>query len=148
MKIQAGIFRAGWGSWSPTLGARTSTRQGWGTQGFRGVVLSVALMAWAGCHSYHVDATVENRTGGAIQLLEVDYPSASFGADTLAAGAVLPYRIQLRGSGPLKVQYTGSDGRQVQVEGPTLAERQEGRIEIVLLPDGKAEFHPQLTPLP
>ena len=52
------------------------------------------------------------------------------------------------GSGPLKVQYTGSDGRQTQVEGPALAERQEGRIEIVLLPGGKAEFHPQLTPQP
>jgi hypothetical protein len=110
--------------------------------------LSATLLVLAGCHSYHVDATVENRTGGTIQLLEVDYPSASFGADSLAAGAVLPYRIQLRGSGPLKVQYTGSDGRQTQVEGPALAERQEGRIEIVLLPGGKAEFHPQLTPQP
>jgi hypothetical protein len=112
------------------------------------LILSAALMALAGCHSYHVDATVENRTGGAIQLLEVDYPSASFGADSLAAGAVLPYRIQLRGNGPLKVQYTGSDGRQTQMEGPMLFERQEGRIEIVLLPGGKAEFHPQLTPQP
>ena len=114
----------------------------------RAAFLSAALLALAGCHSYHVDATVENRTGGAIQLLEVDYPSASFGADSLAADAVLPYHIQLRGSGPLKVQYTGSDGRQTQMEGPTLAERQEGRIEIVLLPGGKAEFHPQLTPQP
>jgi hypothetical protein len=31
------------------------------------------------------------------------------------------------------------------VEGPILAEQQEGRIEIVLLPEGKAEFHPELT---
>jgi hypothetical protein len=90
--------------------------------------------------------TVENRTGGAIQLLEVDYPSASFGANSLAPGEVFHYRIQLRGNGPLKVQYTGSDGKQVQIEGPTLAEPQEGRTEIVLLPAGKAEFHPQLSP--
>jgi len=61
--------------------------------------LSAPLLALAACHSYHVDATVENRTGGAIQLLEVDYPSASFGADSLAAGAVLPYRIQVRAMG-------------------------------------------------
>jgi hypothetical protein len=91
---------------------------------------------------------VENRTGGAIQLLEVDYPSASFGANRLAVGEVLPYRIQLRGSGPVKVQFTASDGRQAQIDGPTVAERQEGRLEIVLLPGGKAEFHPQLTPQP
>ena len=107
-----------------------------------------ALPAATGCHSYHVDATVENRTGAPIQLLEVDYPSASFGANSLAAGAVFHYRIQLRGIGPLKVQYTGQDGRQAQIDGPTVAERQEGALQIVLLPGGKAEFHPQMTPAP
>jgi hypothetical protein len=89
--------------------------------------------------------TVVNRTGNTIQLLEIDYPSAGFGADTMAAGASLHYRIQVRGSAPLKVAYTASDGRQAKMEGPTLTERQEGRIEIVLLPGGTAEFHPQVT---
>ncbi len=107
-----------------------------------------ALVAATGCHSYHVETTVENRTGGAIQLLEVDYPSASFGANRLAAGAEFHYRIQLRGSGALKVQYTAADGHQVQIEGPVLAEPQEGRLEIALLPAGKAEFHPELTAQP
>jgi hypothetical protein len=104
------------------------------------------LFAASACHSYHVDTTVENRTGGPIQLLEVDYPTASFGADKLDAGAVYHYRIQLRGIGPLKVQYTAADSRQAQIEGPTVTERQEGTLQIVLLPAGKAEFHPQLTP--
>jgi hypothetical protein len=107
-------------------------------------ILPPALLL-AACHSYHVETTVENRTGGTIELLEVDYPSASFGDDSLAAGGVFHYRIQLRGSGPLKVQYTARDGRQVQVDGPSLAERQEGSLDIVLLPAGKAEFHPELT---
>lgn len=104
------------------------------------------MLAAPGCHSYQVEATVENRTGTPIQLLEVDYPSASFGANSLAAGAVFHYRIQLRGTGQLKVQYTGSDGRQAQIDGPTVAEHQEGTLQIVLLPNAKAEFHPQLTP--
>jgi hypothetical protein len=102
----------------------------------------------AGCHSYHVETSVENRTGGAIQLLEVDYPSASFGDNRLDAGGLFHYRIQVRGSGQLKVQYTTSDERQVHIDGPALAERQEGSLQIVLLPDGKAEFRPQLTPQP
>jgi hypothetical protein len=104
----------------------------------------------AGCHSYHVETTVENHTGAAIQLLEVDYPSASFGANNLAAGGELHYRIQLRGSGSVKVQYTTGDGsqRQEQMDGPTLTEGQDGRLEIVLLPGGKAEFHPELRPHP
>ncbi|MGA9129910.1 MAG: hypothetical protein WB425_17380 [Terracidiphilus sp.] len=113
-----------------------------------GAVLALALAPVSGCHSYHIEMTIENRTGGAIQLLEVDYPSASYGANSLAAGATLPYRIQVRGSGPLKVAYTASDGRQIQTEGPTLAEREGGSVEVVLLPGGKVEFHPQLTAQP
>jgi hypothetical protein len=108
-------------------------------------VITVAALIVSSCHSYHVETTVENHTGGPIRLLEVDYPSASFGVNSLTAGAVYHYRIQLRGSGPLKVQYTGNDGRQTLVEGPMLAEQQEGRIEIVILPGGKVEFHPELT---
>jgi hypothetical protein len=102
--------------------------------------LSIAM----GCHSYHVETSVENRTGGTVQLLEVDYPSASFGDNSLPTGGAFHYRIQLRGSGPLKVQFTTSDGRQASVDGPTVTEGQEGQLEIVLLPGGKAEFHPTL----
>jgi hypothetical protein len=110
------------------------------------IIALPALIIAAGCHSYHVDITVENQTAGVIQLLEVDYPSASFGSDTLTASGVYHYRIQLRGNGPIKVQYIASDGRQAQITGPILAERQEGKLEIVLLPEGKAAFHPDLTP--
>jgi hypothetical protein len=106
-------------------------------------MLPVALLA--ACHSYHVETSVVNQTGGAVQLLEVDYPNASFGDNALAPGATYHYRIQLQGSGPLKVQFTASDGKQAQITGPTVYERQEGRLEIILLPGGKAEFHPQLT---
>ena len=107
--------------------------------------LSVTLLV-AGCHSYRVDATVENRTGGTITELEVDYPSASFGANSLSADAVFHYRFQVRGSGPVTVQYTASDGRQVKLTGPTLHEKQEGRLDVILPPDGKAAFHVELFP--
>jgi hypothetical protein len=106
----------------------------------------MCLASLLACHSYHIDATIENRTGGPITLLEVDYPSASFGADALAANGVFHYSFQTRGSGQLSVQYTAS-GHEVQVKGPTLYEKQQGRLEIVLLPDGKIDFHPSLQPL-
>jgi hypothetical protein len=100
-----------------------------------------------GCHSYQIDTTIENRTGAAIELLEVDYPTASFGDDTLPAGADFHYRFQVRGSGPVKVQYSESDSHKVrQVTGPEVFEHQEGRLEILLLAEGKAEFHPELSP--
>lgn len=104
------------------------------------------LAAIAGCHSYHIDSTIENRSGAPVELLEVDYPSASFGADTLAVGAEFHYRFDVVGSGPITVQYTGANRQAVKKTGPTLYERQEGRLEIVLLPGGQVEFHPQLTP--
>jgi hypothetical protein len=97
------------------------------------VFLLPGLLAAAGCHSYQVETTVENRTGAAIHL---------------AAGETVHSRIQIRGSGVLKVQYTAGDGRTAQIDGPQLAERQEGRLEIVLLPAGKADFRPELTPQP
>ena len=114
---------------------------------FIGFGLTAAVMLTA-CHSSHIEVTVENRTGAPIRLLEVDYPSASFGSDRLDEGASYHYRIQVQGSGPLKVQYTAGTGGQQgqrQIEGPVLAERQEGAVEIILLPDGKAEFHPRLS---
>jgi len=101
----------------------------------------------AGCHSPHVAIDVENRTGAAVELLEVDYPSASFGTDSIASGADFHYRIQVRLSGPVKVQYTESATHTVrQTSGTTLYEGQSGQLEILLLPGGKMEFHPQLSP--
>jgi hypothetical protein len=110
------------------------------------LVLSASAAMLTACHSYHIEATVKNNTGGPISLLEVDYPSASFGADAVAASGEFHHRIQTRGSGPLKVQYTDGSGKQVQVSGPNLYEDQEGRIEVDLLPNGKADFHPTLNP--
>jgi hypothetical protein len=114
--------------------------------GLQATMLTAVIVA-TGCRSTHIDTTIENRTGAAIQLLEVDYPSASFGADSLAPGSDFHYRIQIQGSGPLKVQFTDGKHQEV-INGPTLSERQQGRLDIVLLPGGKAEFQPQLTPGP
>jgi hypothetical protein len=107
--------------------------------------LFLPLFPVLGCRSAHVEITVVNRTGSQIRLLEVDYPSASFGADSLAAGAALHYKIQLQGEGPVKVQYTAQDGSQPQISGPNLAEGQQGKLEIDLEPGSKAEFHLELT---
>jgi hypothetical protein len=113
---------------------------------FAAVFCAPACLFVLGCHSYRIDVVVENHTGGAIELLEVDYPSASFGADKLDSGAEYRYRITVRDSGPVKVQYTETASQKVrQMIGPTLVEHQEGRLEIVLLPEGKAEFYPQVA---
>ena len=106
------------------------------------------VLLLTGCHSYHIDSTIENCTDTDIQLIEVDYPSASFGVDHLAAGAVYHYRFQVRGSGPLSLSYTTSHGRQVHITGPNLFEQQQGQLQIVLLPNAKTDFIPRLSPNP
>lgn len=104
------------------------------------------LAAAAGCKSHHVDITVENRTGAALQQVEIDYPSASFGANSMTPDAVLHYRVQLRGSGPVTAEYSLGGGKTVHVAGPALNENQNGTLHILLEPAGRAEFVPQLTP--
>ena len=109
-------------------------------------ILLGALIVASGCRSYHIEITVENRTGANIHLLEVDYPSASFGADRLADGATYHYRFQVRLSGPVKVQYSESASHAVrETTGPEVFEHQQGKLEIVLLPGGKVSFKPELT---
>ncbi len=108
-------------------------------------IATVPAILLTACHSYHIDTTIVNRTGAPVQLLEVDYPSASFGADVIAAGASFHYRFQARGSGPLKITYTGANDKQIQITGPTLDERQQGQLKVILLPQGKAQFLPKLT---
>lgn len=108
------------------------------------VVALVSVFALSGCKSPHIGVTVVNQTGGTINLVEVDYPSASFGVDSMANGGSYHYLIQVRLSGPIKAQYTDAASKIVKVTGPELQEGQQGSMTITLLPEGKADFQPQL----
>lgn len=100
----------------------------------------------AGCHSYQIQCTVKNRTGAPIELVEVDYPEASFGLDSLANGADYGYRFKVRGSGPVTVEYTvAATHKLVKIKGPDVEEGEQGTLEIVLMPDGTAQFYPELN---
>lgn len=116
---------------------------------FPALVLSLVALPWlTGCKSAHINVTVQNHTGETIKLVEVDYPSASFGIDSLDNGGSYQYLIQVRLSGNMKVQYTDANSlKVVKMEGPELKEGQQGTMTIVLQPDGKADFQPQLKEL-
>jgi hypothetical protein len=97
---------------------------------------AVALLALSGCHSAFIDATVSNRTSATISLIEVDYPSASFGTENLAPGKDFRYRFKILGNGPTKVVYTDATRHEQHNDGPELKEGQEGSLLIVFAPDG------------
>ena len=110
------------------------------------LVAGALMLVIPGCKSYWVDASVENQSGQAVRELEVDYPTASFGINSLAPGATMHYRFQVRGSGPVKVEYIANGEKPVHSQGLTLEERQHGQLLIRLLPLGKVEFVPSLQP--
>jgi hypothetical protein len=97
-----------------------------------GGVFAAALLTTAGCHSAYIEATVKNATGGPVSLVEVDYPSASFGRETLADGAVYHYRFKILGDGATKVLWTDAAHIERNNNGPTLHEGDEGRLVITL----------------
>jgi len=105
-----------------------------------------ALLLLTGCTSPYVAATIANRTGGDITVLQVDYPSASFGTEKLANDADFHYRFKLQGSGPVKVSYTDAAHHDHSITGPQMFEGQRGTLRITIdLPDN-VTFSPQLTP--
>jgi hypothetical protein len=100
------------------------------------LALLATLIAITGCHSHYVAATVSNRGGRPIELLEVDYPSASFGTQNLAPGADFHYRFKVLGSGSMKLLYTDSVHQDHKSDGPFLKEGAEGRLLIAITDTG------------
>ena len=100
------------------------------------LLASSALVLGAGCHSAYVDAVVSNRTDKPVTLVELDYPSASFGTQTLAPGADFRYRFKILGSGDTKLLWTDADHHDHTVAGPSLKEGQEGPFVVTIQPSG------------
>lgn len=105
------------------------------------LALLTTLIAAAGCHSPYVAATVSNRSSQPIELVEVDYPSASFGTQNLAPGADFHYRFKVLGSGPIKLLYTDSAHHDHKSDGPVVNEGSEGSL-IILIADTGVTWKP------
>ena len=91
-----------------------------------------ALLLATGCHSAFIDATLSNRTDQTLRLVELDYPSASFGTQKLAPGQDFHYRFKLLGSGKLKLIYTDTANVEHTVPGPQLDEGNEGSLSVTI----------------
>jgi hypothetical protein len=98
--------------------------------------LLIVLITTTGCHSPYVAATITNHTGQPIELLEVDYPSASFGTQNLAPAADFHYRFKVLGSGNTKLLYTDSTHQDHKSDGPFLKEGAEGPLTIAITDTG------------
>jgi hypothetical protein len=95
-----------------------------------------SLLLISGCHSDHVLATISNHTSQPILLLEVDYPSASFGTQHLAPGADFHYKFKVLGTGNMHLTYTDQSHHDHKSEGPYLNEKADGPVHVIIAPDG------------
>lgn len=91
-----------------------------------------------GCHSAYVEATIRNGTERPISLVELDYPSASLGTQTLGVGEEFHYRFKVLGSGAVKLLYTDAAHKEVTVAGPELREGDEGSLRVEVTGAGVA----------
>jgi hypothetical protein len=92
----------------------------------------ITLLALGGCHSPVVNATIVNQSGAQVQLVELDYPSASYGVSLLDAGASYPYHFEVHGSGKLHISFQDAGGGAHQSDGPQLKEGDQGTLRVTI----------------
>jgi hypothetical protein len=104
----------------------------------------VACLSLSACRSAFVQTSIINHTGNTVRLIEVDYPSASFGTQQIAGGETFQYHFKILDSGPVKIAFTGADNNVHSFTGPTLTQGQQGSLTITLERDGKVTWTPEL----
>lgn len=109
------------------------------------IVLEFAAFGCKDYRSFWVNVTVINRSGTPLREIEVDYPSASFGINQLAAGGIFHYRLKVNGVGKIHAQYPGPLDKIIRVDGPVLQDKDQGQIQIALEPGGKIDFTEDIT---
>lgn len=96
---------------------------------------AIPVLVWLlplGCHSAFVNATITNRSGAPVHLVEVDYPNASFGTEDLPAGGVFRYHFKIQGTGGTKLSWTDQGEHDHASEGPTLLEGEMGSLAVTI----------------
>jgi hypothetical protein len=91
-----------------------------------------AVVMMSGCHSAYVNATISNHGSTAISVVQVEYPSASFGTQSIAPGQEFKYRFKVLGSGTVKLTYTDAAQVEHKFTGPSLKEGDEGSLSAVV----------------
>ena len=102
-------------------------------------------LAAAGCRSPYVETDIRNNSDKPIHLIEVDYPSASFGKQTLDPHATYHYHFKIQGSGPVAINFTDAAGKTHSSTGPQLKEGQKGSLQMTVTGDGSVNWSENLA---
>ena len=96
------------------------------------VLAGAVCLGTIACRSAFVETTVENSGPAPVHLIEVDYPSASFGMQSLDAHATYHYHFKIQGSGAITITFIDNAGKPHTATGPTLKQGQEGNLRITI----------------
>jgi hypothetical protein len=97
---------------------------------FRLVPALLVLITLAGCRSRVVKVNLINTSDQPIRTIIVEYPSASFGKDTLAPGETFSYAIKPLEKGTLKIQFNDAQGNVHTYQRVSLHRNDEGWINV------------------
>ena len=110
------------------------------------LTLALSLLTASGCRSSNfIETTIRNDGDAPLKLIEVDYPSASFGTQSLAPHSVYHYRFKVQGSGQVTLSYVGPDNRTHTLAGPMLSEGQQGALTVAINPAGQVSWQSAVT---
>ncbi len=98
----------------------------------------------SGCASRVIQVTIENRSGGTLRNIEVEYPGGSFGLATMEQGGTYRYPIKPQRKGPVQIRYVNDEGRMQSVTGTVVEHNDSGSLRIILSGEG-AEFSPEVN---
>ena len=107
-------------------------------------VLATSLTL-TGCHSAYIETTISNHTDQPLEQVEVDYPSASFGTQSLAPGQAFHYRFKILGSGPTAILWTDAAHHDHKSSGPQLHEGDEGTLIVTFGSDATPAWNLKLV---
>jgi hypothetical protein len=103
------------------------------------VLIFLFLLACAGCmHSHVIQVTLTNTSTERVSTIEIHYPEATFGINSLDPGKSFQYRIKPTATGTLKIEFLNFRGVKRSSSGPLVHTNDEGSIEIKLTQDGAA----------
>jgi hypothetical protein len=105
----------------------------------------LSCLSLSACRSAFVQTAIVNHSGHDVTLVEVDYPSASFGTQQIGDSVTYHYRFKIQDSGPIKITFTGDSGKTYTATGPMLSEGQQGSLTITLEAGGKVDWVQNLS---
>jgi hypothetical protein len=103
-------------------------------------LLALAALSPIACRSAFVETTIQNDSPAPARLIEVDYPSASFGTQSLDAHSAYHYHFKIQGSGPITLTFTDPTGKAHTATGPVLSQGQQGDLKIAIDPSGNVSW--------